>query len=172
MSRLVSRISNRPSSPAAGGLAALDHHAAAVARMWTSSPSQRPVLLQLRVTSPSPTRLPCAASRGCAGQSTRRPPAVERSAPRFQDADDAAHLAHDQRLVGVVHQLGLVAQLGLGFPPHGVGAVERPRGPPDKSPRSDYHGRSQTGPCRSLVQTARLSSLPRAASRRLPAEGW
>ena len=59
-------------------------------------------------------------------------PAVERLGAAVPIADGAVELAHQQRLAGLVHQRGLVAQLALDLPPRGVGAVEGRGDPPDE----------------------------------------
>ena len=65
---------------AAGGLAALDGDAPAVARGVESSPSQRPVVVQLAVTVPPPSAPRCAAASAGPGPAPRR--RTSRRAPR------------------------------------------------------------------------------------------
>ena len=145
MSRLLSRTSRRPS----GVRVAVWRLSTTTCRpsrlVWTSSPSQQPVCVQLRV--PFDQRRAFAAQQDVDVPADRLggAPAVEPLRAAVPGADDAVQLAHDQRIVGVVHHLGLVAQLRLGLAAHGVGAVEAARRPPHQRGEREHHRQSQHG---------------------------
>ena len=145
MSRLLSRISTRPS----GVRVAVWRLSTTICRpsrlVWTSSPSQKPVCSSC--ASLSTSGVPSQRSKAwmCLAYRLGGGPAVEFLRAAVPGADDAVHLAHDQRVVGVVHHLGLVAQLRLVLAARGVGAVEGADGPPDQRGERQHHRQNQHG---------------------------
>ena len=129
--------------------------------VWTSSPSQWPVVSSWLSTPPSAPSVRSKAWDALA-QRLGGGPAVERRGAVVPGADGAVRLTDDQRLVGEVHQLGLVAQLRLGLAARGVGAVEDLRST-RSAPRRRVSREEQTRADVRLEQA--VCPMTRAASR-------